>query len=100
MHKNRRITLHQKIGKGIKFNYITSKNAFKNVSGIQNVIIYVGTVHNEGHFILQMAVVAAGLCLLFFEEVTVLKDSKEQEIVLKSLSSSHLLSYCCRHGSY
>ena len=44
MNKNRRITLHQKIGKGIKFNYITSKNAFKNVSGIQNVIIYVGTV--------------------------------------------------------
>ena len=41
MHKNRRITLHQKIGKGIKFNYITSKNTFKNVSGIQNVIIYV-----------------------------------------------------------
>ena len=44
MHKHRRITLHQKIGKGIKFNYITSKNTFKNVSGIQNVIIYVGTV--------------------------------------------------------
>ena len=33
-----------KIGKGIKFNYITSKNTLKNVSGIQNVIIYVGTV--------------------------------------------------------
>ena len=44
MHKNRRITLHQKIGKGIKFNYITSKITLKNVSGIQNVIIYVGTV--------------------------------------------------------
>ena len=44
MHKNRRITLHQNIGKGIKFNYITSKITFKNVSGIQNVIIYVGTV--------------------------------------------------------
>ena len=44
MHKNRRITLHQKIGKGIKFNYITSKNTLKFVSGIQNVIIYVGTV--------------------------------------------------------
>ena len=44
MHENQRITLHQKIGKGIKFNYITSKNTFKNVSGIQNVIIYVGTV--------------------------------------------------------
>ena len=44
MHKNRRITLHQKIGKGINFNCITSKNTLKNVSGIQNVIIYVGTV--------------------------------------------------------
>ena len=44
MHINRRIALHQKIGKGIKFNYITSKNTFKHVSGIQNVIIYVGTV--------------------------------------------------------
>ena len=39
-----RITLHQKIGKGIKLTYITSKNTLKNVSGIQNVIIYVGTV--------------------------------------------------------
>ena len=29
---------------GINFNYITSKNTLKNVSGIQNVIIYVGTV--------------------------------------------------------
>ena len=48
MHKNRRITLHQKIGKGIKFNYITSKNKLKNVSGIQNVIIYVGTVSRKG----------------------------------------------------
>ena len=47
MHKNRRITLHQKIGKGIKFNYITSKNALKIVSGMQNVIIYVGTVIRE-----------------------------------------------------
>ena len=47
MHKNRRITLHQKIGKGIKFNYITSKITFKNVSGIQNVIIYVGTVRGK-----------------------------------------------------
>ena len=34
----------QKIGKGIKLNYITSKNTLENVSGIQNVIIYVGTV--------------------------------------------------------
>ena len=41
-----------KIGKGIKFNYITSTNTFKNVSGIQNVIIYAGTV--------------CVLCLLFF----------------------------------
>ena len=46
MHKNRRITLHQKIGKGIKFNYITSKITLKNVSGIQNVFIYVGTVNS------------------------------------------------------
>ena len=29
MHKNRRITLHQKIGKGIKSNYMTSKNTLK-----------------------------------------------------------------------
>ena len=53
MHKNRRITLHQKIGKGINFNCITSKNTLKNVSGIQNVIIYVGTVrrcHRKGAF--------------------------------------------------
>ena len=44
MHKNRRITLHQTNGKEIKFNYITSTNTIKNVSEIQNVIIYVGAV--------------------------------------------------------
>ena len=37
MHKNRRITLHQKSGKGIQFNYITSQNTLKIVSGIQNL---------------------------------------------------------------
>ena len=47
MLKNRRITLHQNIGKGIKFNYITSKNTVQNVSGIQNVTIYVGIVGNS-----------------------------------------------------
>ena len=31
-----------------KLNYITSKDTLKNVSGIQNVIIYVGTVNVQG----------------------------------------------------
>ena len=41
----------KKIGKGIKFNYITSKNTLKIVSGIQNVIIYVATVKAEAKMV-------------------------------------------------
>ena len=37
MHKHRFNYITSKIGKGMKFNYMTSKNAFKNVSGIQNL---------------------------------------------------------------
>ena len=43
MHKNRRTTLHQKLVRELNLITLHQKNTLKNVSGIQNVIICVGT---------------------------------------------------------
>ena len=39
MHRNRRITLHQKIGKGIKFNYISIMNPSRDVMVFGQILV-------------------------------------------------------------